>query len=198
MESRAGDHVAELKKLAAIISDSIAERVCAPARLATLAGVSDRDARNIAFLRNPLYPDSSAWNMSTHDTVTLLVDAMLPSVYSSQRFASEEHKQLHFLRTLIDFVVESRAYTPRELAASLTRVPTNDTSLGTPEGIDPNQISLAYLIHTALIWSPRGRDLSITQLVPTVSEGILNDPRFDSLLTQEDRAAITEAEGKIA
>lgn len=198
MEPGAEDHAAELKKLATIINDSIAGRAYTPARLATLTGMSDRDARSIALLRSSLYSDSSAWNMSARDAVTFLVDTMLPSVYSSQRFTSEEREQLRFLRTLIDSVVENKAYTPEELAAFLTRAPANDAGLGAPERIDPDQISLAYLMHAASAWSPQGRSLSIAQFVSTMSKKILNDPRFDSLLTQENRAAITEAEEKIA
>lgn len=198
MEPGAEDRAAELRKLATIINDSVAGRAYTPARLATLTGMSDRDARSIALLRSSLYSDSSAWNMSARDAVTFLVDTMIPSVHNSRRFTSEECEQLRFLRTLIDSVVEPKRYTPEELAAFLTRAPANAAGSGAPERIDPDQISLAYLMHGASGWSPQGRSLSIAQFVSTLSKKILNDPRFDGLLTQEKRAAIAQAEEQIA
>lgn len=197
-EPGAEDRAAELRKLATIINDSVAGRAYTPARLAALTGMSDREARSIALLRSSLYSDSSAWNMSARDAITFLVDTMIPSTHNSRRFTSQECEQLRFLRTLIDSVVEPKRYTPEELAAFLTRAPASAADSGAPERIDPDQISLAYLMHAASEWSPQGRSLSIAQFVSTLSKKILNDPRFDGLLTQENRAAITEAEEKIA
>lgn len=182
------DQAGDLARLSTIINDSIAGRAYTPARLASLTGMSDSQARQLALVHTQRYGDTSSWNMTPHDFVSFLVDSVLTNGRYSTQFTPDQETRLRALRTLIDAVVTDTEFTPSALSSLFSR-------LG--ESTDTDQIALAYLAHAASDFDDSASTLSIAQLVSTLQSKIVPDPRFAPFLTTDAKTAIAQADSQI-
>lgn len=179
----------ELERLHRIVNDTVAGRAYTPAALASLMGISDLRARQLALLRTAKYSDSSSWRMSPQAAIAFLVDAVLTSPESAGRFTPEQATDLRRLRAIVDAGAEQTAFTPAQLASFFHRIGSE---------ADSASIGLAYLAHAAKTRDGAEKTLSIAELVDVLASRILPDQRFAPFIDADSRAAVEDARERIS
>ncbi len=154
----------------------------APLTAAALAKATGMDEAQISQLMKMKFgaqytPEST---MSLHEFAVFLTDNVLSNTAAAALFNEETTAAIRQMRSITDAVASDAALTPKEMAELLP-------------GADENTMSLLYLYRASRTESDPAWTLSIAQLLDYLTENVLSDSRFDSLVDDETRAQVTDA-----
>ncbi len=147
--------------------------------LAGATGMTEAQATQLLKMKfGSQYTPESA--MSLHEFAVFLTDNVLTSPFAASMLDEATVAAIRQIRAVTDAVASNAAFTPEEMAELLP-------------GADENALYLLYLYRASQTEGDPAWTLSMARLLDFLTEDVLNDARFASVLDDDLRAQITEA-----
>lgn len=176
--------LAQIQMAQTIINGSVAGTQYTSQELAAIVGMDASQLDQLFLLYTSKHGNTSGWRMSVQKFVNFIVDSVLNNSAYSSKFDSETAAQLKTAQAVINAVVSEKSYTSSEMAEIFG---------GLSEDLDANMIELMYLYYAGINSYNDNWKLTIEQLFKHLTDDIMNDSRFASLIDNEMRSEINEA-----
>ena len=180
--------IAELNMLKNIIDGSVSGTQYRADALALLLGTDSKQTGQIYLLYMSRHGDTGSWNMSVQQFVDFINSDVLSSNEFADRFSASDADSLRTAKKIIDAVVSQKTYTSAEMS---------DLLGGVSADFNSDSIELIYLYYAGIHNSDPSWTLSIDTMFDYVSNSMLNDSRFKSMIDNDMRAEITKAKGDL-
>ena len=172
----------------AIINGAVSGRSYTAEQIASLTGMTSEQARQLFLLYISKHGNTSGWTLSIYGFINFLADNVLSNSSYADLIDASLADQLYSARTLINAVVSGKGYTAKQMAELLD---------GLADGFDPAMIELLYLYAESRTKSDPTWTMTLEGLFHFLTDDILNDPRFDSVIDDEMRKMILDAQSTL-
>ena len=170
------DQLAQIETGKKIISATVSEKSFTPSQMANIVGFDSTQIKQLYLLYICNYGDTSNWKISVQNFVKFVDSDVLNNKDYASFFDADTADQLKSAKSLINAVVSGKSYTASEMAKLLG---------GLSDDLNANMVEMLYLYNSSLQNSNPEWTLTIEEMFRYVSEDMLNDPRFSSLLDEE-------------
>ncbi len=158
-----------------IISATVSEKAFTPSQMADIVGFDSTQIKQLYLLYICNYGDTSNWKISVQNFVKFIDSDVLNNKDYASFFDADTASKLKSAKTIINAVVSGKSYTASEMAGMLG---------GLSDELNSSTIEMLYLYNSGLNNSNPEWTLTIEEMFRYVSEDMLNDPRFASLLDE--------------
>lgn len=158
-----------------IISATVSEKAFTPSQMADIVGFDSTQIKQLYLLYICNYGDTSNWKISVQNFVKFIDSDVLNNKDYASFFDADTASKLKSAKTIINAVVSGKSYTASEMASLLG---------GLSDELNSSTIEMIYLYNSGLNNSNPEWTLTIEEMFRYVSEDMLNDPRFASLLDE--------------
>ncbi len=173
---------AELQRLKKIIDASVEGKKLEYSDMASLLGMKKSDSKSLYILHAAEHGDTSAWGLSPAAFITFLNDDVLHGEYSDMIEASQAD-DLAMAKEMVDAVLSDKEFAPKGLV---------DMFGSYSEDMTENSMELLYLLHGSHEYYKPWWKMNLDTLFTYISDELVNDKRFDEMLTDEFRKDIDE------
>lgn len=177
------ENVADMTRLSQIMHTALEGRQLTFADIAGILGQSDpSDMKMLFTLRDAkLNPDFG--RMSVEEFITFLTERILPDAKMSEKITDQRRKDLNSLSLLVNAVMSDREYAPDELS---------ELFLQLSDKADPDDLYLLTMLYGSFNdYDPEWK-MNILEMFDFISEDVINDPRFASVLKEEDKQKVID------
>ncbi len=164
---------AKLRMVKTIIDSSVDGTKYTAPELASLLGMDEKSINSLYLVRISLYGDTSGWKISVQNFINFLNGTVLKTPEYASQIDEKTSGYLALAKRLSDAVVSGKEYTPEQLAEIFD---------GASEDLDANTIGILMLYYGSKTDYDSTWKLTIENLFDFLSNNILNDPRFSSVL----------------
>ncbi len=164
-----------------LINGTVSGESYTPNQMADILDMDKTQTKQIYLLYISKYGDTSGWKMSIKDFVNFVDSDVLPNPQFASFFDANTTEQLKSAKAIINAVVSGKKYAPKDLASLLG---------GVTQSLDANMVEILYLYNTSMQNSNPEWSLTIEELFRYISEDMIKDPRFASLINDELRTEI--------
>lgn len=178
------ENVADMQRLSQIMEAAYENRSLSYSEAAQLLGgdVSISDMRMLFTLRDAK-ADAGFTEMSVEEFISFLTERILPDEKLNTKITDERREDLNSLALLTRAVISDREYAPDELS---------DLFLQLSDKADPDDLYLLTMLYGSFRdYDPEWK-LNILEMFDFISDDVMNDPRFDSALKEEDRQKVKD------
>ena len=175
----------QITQLSWIINGSVYGTHYTAPQLAGILGMDAGQMQQLYMLYNSRHGDTSGWTLSVQQFVNFLCQEVLPDARFASQLSGVDTSQLQSARTVIDAVASGRSYTAAELANRFQ---------GLSSQLNRGTMELLFLYYASVYSSDASWTMSMQELFDYLQNDLLTDARFDSFLTDDMRAQITDAQ----
>ncbi|MCL1952458.1 MAG: ABC transporter ATP-binding protein [Oscillospiraceae bacterium] len=184
-----GDKAAQIKMAQSLMQGTLAGKKYTPKELSTLLGMDQKALEKLFLLRQNQYGDTSGWKLPPYTFIDFMAKDVLTSETYASKMDGDAAKSLGTAKTLIDAVVSGKEYTSGQMAQLMS---------GFGGGMDAGNIEMLYLYYASTQRSEPDWKLSVTQLLDFLSNDVVNDPRFSSVLDEETKKSIASVKAQMS
>lgn len=177
-----------LKTAQKIINGSVTGTRYTPGDLASLTGMDSEQAGQLYLLYISEYGDTSGWTLSAQAFVDFIIADVLGDPDMAEYIDESAAYDLKTADTLIDAVISGEAYDAAGLAQLF---------VGLADDLDADMMGLMYLYYFSLSEGDDDWTLSIMSLFSYLSETIVDDPAFDTVLDASFREDIADMQAEL-
>ena len=177
-----GGDVAQIKMAQSLMQGSLAGKKYTPKELSALLGMDVNALEKLFLLRQNQYGDTSGWKLPPQTFIDFMAKDVLTSETYAARMDGDAAKSLGAAKTLINAVVSGKEYTAGEMAELMG---------GFGGTMDAESIEMLYLFCASTQYSDPEWKLSVMELLEFLSNDVVNDPRFSSVLNAETKESIS-------
>lgn len=177
-----------LRTASKIINGSVAGTAYTPENLGELVGIESKELKSLFLLYISEHGDTSNWKLSIQTFLNFIITNVLDNEDFSSSFDSGSADELKSAKKIVDAIIEGKAYSPQEMSALLD---------GINSGADGSSLELLYLYKDSKINSDPNWKISLHALTGYLADNMLNDPRFDTFLTDELRSGILDMKTQV-
>ncbi len=172
-----------------IINGSVSGKAYTPKELASLTGMTGDQSQQLYLLYTSNHKDTSGWKLSIRDFINFINTHILPNEDFSDQFDSNTASLLKVAQKLVSAVVSGKSYSPEEMLNLFE---------GFSDMLNRNTVELMYLYCAGLKNSDPKWTLSMEKLFNHLVNDILPDERFSSMIDDEMKKTLTDAETQMA
>ena len=170
-----GDQLSQIETGKKIVDATMSGKAFTPSQMANIIGFDSTQIKQLYLLRTCKYGDTSSWKISVQNFVKFIDSDVLNNKAYASFFDADTASKLKSAKTIINAVVSGKSYTASEMAGILG---------GLSDELNANTVEMLYLYNSGLKNSNPEWTLTIEEMFRYVSEDMLNDPRFSSLLDE--------------
>lgn len=164
-----------------LINGTVSGTAYTPSQTAGIVGMNTTQIKQIYLLYISQHGDTSGWKMSIKTFVNFVDSDVLKNPQFASFVDDNTAKQLKSAKDIINAVVSGKAYSAPDLAKLFS---------GLSSDLDANLIEVLYLYNTSMQNSDPNWALTVEELFSFLSEDMINDSRFASLLDDEIKVEI--------
>ncbi len=176
---------AELYTAKTIIDSSVEGKTYTASELASFLDMDEKSINSLYLLRTALYGDTSGWKISVQKFIGFLNDTVFGTPEYASQIDEKTSGYLALAKRLTDAVVSGKEYAPEQLAEIFD---------GASESLDVNTIGILMLYYGSKTDYDGNWKLTVENLFEFLSNDILNDARFSSVLNGTFRTQIVNME----
>lgn len=169
------DRLGQIEAGKRIVDASVSGKAYTPSQMANIVGFNSTQIKQLYLLHTCKYGDTSSWKLSVQSFVKFVDNSVLTNKDYASFFDADTASKLKSANAIINAVVSGKSYTASEMANLLN---------GLSDELNANTVEMLYLYNSGLKNSNPEWTLTIEELFRYVSEDMLNDPRFSSLLDE--------------
>ena len=169
------DQLSQIETGKKIVDATMSGKSFTPSQMADIVGFDSTQIKQLYLLYACKYGDTSNWKISVQNFVKFVDSSVLTNKDYASFFDADTASKLKSAKTIINAVVSGKSYTASEMAGILG---------GLSDMLNANTIEMLYLYNSGLKNSNPEWTLTIEEMFRYVSEDILNDPRFSSVLDE--------------
>ncbi len=176
----------DLEKLTmghAIVNGTVAGTSYSPEELAKILNMDSAQLRQLYLLYISEHGDTSGWKVSIQNFVSFIESDVLTNKAFSSQFDSKTAEMLKGVNALIDAAVSDKAYSASQLASLFGTL---------SDQIDGNTMDLLCLYYSSTKESNQNWTLTIEEMFNFVSNDMLNDPKFSTMIDSETRQRVLD------
>ncbi len=182
------DQLAQLEQGQKIINGTVSGESYTHSQLADMVGMDKTQIKQLYLLYIAKNGDTSGWKMSIKTFVNFVDSDVLTNPQFASFVDDNTAKTLKSAKEIINAVVSGKSYTASELANLLG---------GLSDDFDASLIEILYLYNTSKQNSDSSWALTIEELFRYITEEMVNDPRFASLLDNSMRAELNSMQAQL-
>ena len=175
------DQLGQLETGKKIVEATISGKAYTPSQMAEIVGFDSTQIKQLYLLYTCKYGDTSSWKVSVQNFVKFVDSSVLTNKDYASFFDADTASKLKSAKAIINAVVSGKAYTASEMASLLG---------GLSSELNASTVEMLYLYNSGLKNSNPEWTLTIEKMFRYVSEDILNDPRFSSILDESMKSDI--------
>ncbi len=189
VNSMAGGETAELMSTAVkLVNASVKSTAFTPDGLAELIGMEPTQAQQLYIFYTSLHGDTSQWKLSIQNFLSFINTHVLTNDEFSSQFDEQSKKLLPAAEILVDAVISGESYSPSQMA---------DMFKDLSEDVNENIISLMYLYYAGVKNSDPQWTMTMESLFNHLVNNVLKDSRFESIIDDEMKNTLTDAEKQL-
>ena len=169
------DQLSQLETGKKIIDATLSGKAFTPSQMANIVGFDSTQIKQLYLLYTCKYGDTSNWKISVQNFVKFVDSSVLTNKDYASFFDADTASKLKSAKAIINAVVSGKSYTASEMASLLE---------GLSDQLNASTVEMLYLYNSGLKNSNPEWTLTIEEMFRYVSEDMLNDPRFSSLLDE--------------
>ena len=169
------DQLSQLETGKKIIDATLSGKAFTPSQMANIVGFDSTQIKQLYLLYTCKYGDTSNWKISVQNFVKFVDSSVLTNKDYASFFDVDTASKLKSAKAIINAVVSGKSYTASEMASLLE---------GLSDQLNASTVEMLYLYNSGLKNSNPEWTLTIEEMFRYVSEDMLNDPRFSSLLDE--------------
>ena len=171
------ENISDMTRLSQIMSAAYENRQLTYADITSLLGNTDVSDMKTLFTLKDAKEDAAFGRMNVSEFIGFLTDRILPDEKMSEKITPERRKDLNSMALLTDAVMSEKAYAPDELS---------DLFLKLSDKADPDDLYLLTMLYGSFHdYDPEWK-LNILEMFDFIADDVINDPRFSSVLKEED------------
>ena len=169
------DQLGQIETGKKIVNATVSGKAFTPSQMADIVGFDSTQIKQLYLLYTCQYGDTSSWKISVQNFVKFVDSSVLTNKDYASFFDADTASKLKSAKAIINAVVSGKSYTASEMASLLS---------GLSDELNASTVEMLYLYNSGLKNSNPEWTLTIEEMFRYVSEDILNDPRFSSILDE--------------
>lgn len=132
---------------------------------------------------------SNNWTLTVEDFIEFILDDVLSDDTFADKIDADTSSMLSSAKTMVDAVISGNAYSASEMGELLG---------GLTENMDSSMIELLYLYAESSKNAAPQWTMTLETLLGYMTEDVLNDPRFESVIDDDMRQKLLETQDSLA